>query len=1300
MRRRGRLGLLAVLVLCAATVVSVAAWGEVTLWQDGGEAQWWYIGKHPEVCGTPFVDACQVVVDPITDLMTPVPYGNQWNVELAAYHAGDLAQVSLNSYRWDPVTETGFQFVEVDGPELKFSYKMLLNSEIGTPPSGSIESNSGPRLAFWLVDVAGLGEDYLVISSGAPVTQTGSCGAFSPQVASDTWWWGAVETGTTDDGKDYVDVSSLTRLTLEGYGTLSAAQSAYGLYEVKAVLVVMGVVGELDPSVVVMTSTAIAASAAKDQKKVTVPLGSGILSGDHVFIADDPLWEINEVGTVAVVGGQDVLTMVANLRNAYTATGTVGVGEPIGAGQALVDNVVLEWNSGANGGTYGLEREWGVFENDVLVTTTLGFDDWTSTPPTDTELPPREWSKWCTNEDACPHCLLVDDQNLWTIVKETDFPLTVPTAARTFPSGDYAIYFGTKSVGNYDRGEAAVGTVCSPWNELNPADKYVSLSFDYFRQVESYMGKYDWTYVQIMFDTWEDLPWDPFAPADASPGDAEDCPVGSGNNWKTVWYKDSSDPSTGQWEQAVITHYLDADNDPYTDEAQRILIPPTATRMRIRFGFNSVDGASNNYLGWIIDNVQKTHSPEPSGCRIITEHLPQGEVGQKYGVYEEDIYVGYKLFPQVLPDSTTGPRRWSIVSITKDGERLLSLPRRLALDPSGRLYGEFDPGTSGTYTITFRLECRDGRPEEKTFVLNVRAPQTDMEGVLFYQMDFEQGTGDNWTWPESADTCPNLWQQTNFVHYALESGSEYSYVAYFGKDRTEDPNYSCARAKGYVTSPTINITEAQDGEELVIGFKSWRNVESFAGGEYDKTWVEVRPAEGGNWVVVWSKSSKDASLAEWTWEEVRTGILLKEGKKIQVRFGFDSIDGYRNGKDGEAYGWLVDEISLYAGGPELAITACPRVDTSVGENYNEEIRVSGGSDIDPKWEISAGALPPGIGLVEDSTDGRKAFISGVARTTGTYSFTIRVRDNLGSNSVATRACTIVVGSNVALLFEDFENDPAWGGTGLWHYTTDAGVKGVDDLNGANHAAYYGRDDGGTPNYSTGARTDGMLTLVTPVISLTGVVAVRVECDYWREVENFGNGGYDKTYVQVKLGDGDWHTIWERDSGDACVDEWISEEAISPFLTGGATTMLIRFVFDSVDRWYNNYVGWLVDNIKIESAPTTGATPVSVMRIESGRSEERGTPAELQVINVPNPVTDVHTTTFMVRSPDVEAMRIRIFDLAGSLVYEEEISSNELVWHTENNFGEYLANGIYLYRASVLINGEWVETTVQKLVILR
>jgi len=1237
MRRRGRLSLLAVLVLCAATVVSVAAWGKVSLWQDGGEAQWWYIGAHkvsvfPEadrydVCGTVFEDACSAI------------YGDQWGVELATGpDIGDWAYVALDCAQ-------RFNFGAVHKATLAFTYKMIDN------PIYHIGTNSGPRLAFWLLDPAVGGKNYIVISGPAPI-QTDSCTSYVIP-STTTWSWGEAET-ETKLGEEYVDPAIITPGT-GSPGLLSTVPGAYANYVVRAVLVLMG------------------------------PVGS---------------------------------------------TGTPPVVDSTTIGQAVVDNVVLGWTTGtpsvAYGGTYHLEKEW---------TQTITFDDWTSTSPTDPKIPPAEWAKWCTDPLKCPHCLPVDDQNLWTIVKETDFPTSVPTAAKTFPSGDYAIYFGTKSVGNYDLGEAVVGTVCSPWNEVNPADKYVSLSFDYFRQVESYMGEYDWTYVQVAFDSWGNLAWDPWASGNGSPADARNCPTTS-DNWKTVWYKDSSDVSTGAWEQAVITHYVNAEGDPFTDETHRILIPPMATRMRIRFGFNSVDGASNNYLGWIIDNVVKTHSPEPSGCRIITENLPQGEVNDKYpagdvdsdgtvGNADPDDGLGVWLDPRVIEGSLTGARSWSIDSVTKDGVRA-TLPRRLSFDPAGHLYGELDPGTAGTYVIKFLLLCHGAsRPQEKTLVLNVRAAQTGLEkGVLFHVQDFD--ANDSWTTVPGAEpacgdstTTTGLWHQTSKVRYALDSSAvmaEYGSVGYFGKDdysTTDDPNYACARSKGCMTSPTISVGELQDGEELIVGFKSWRNVEPFAGGEYDKTWVEVR-TEGGNWVVVWTKSSKDPSLAAWTWEEARTGIILKRGTKIQIRFCFDSIDGYKNGKDGEAYGWLVDEISLYAGGAELAITSCPRGDTSVGEYYNEEIGVAGGTAITPKWEISAGALPPGIGLVEDATDGRTAFVSGIARTEGRYDFTIRVRDAVDSSVFAVRPCTIVVTRNVTLLFEDFENDPAWGGTGLWHYTTDGTVtvdpvKGVDNLDALNHAAYYGHNDDTDPDYQIGARTDGMLTLVTPVISLTGIDAVRVQFDYWREVENFGNGGYDKTFVQVKLGDGDWKTIWERDSGDPCVDQWIhvvdsptdvDDETIPVFLTGGASTMLIRFVFDSVDKWYNNYIGWLVDNIKIQSAPTTGANPLSVMSIEPSRSEGRDTPAELQVINVPNPITDVHTTTFMVRSPDVEAMRIQIFDLAGSLVYEEEVLSNELVWHTDNDYGEYLANGIYLYRASVLINGEWVETTVQKLVILR
>ena len=147
-------------------------------------------------------------------------------------------------------------------------------------------------------------------------------------------------------------------------------------------------------------------------------------------------------------------------------------------------------------------------------------------------------------------------------------------------------------------------------------------------------------------------------------------------------------------------------------------------------------------------------------------------------------------------------------------------------------------------------------------------------------------------------------------------------------------------------------------------------------------------------------------------------------------------------------------------------------------------------------------------------------------------------------------------------------------------------------------------------------------------------------------------------------------------------------------------MYIRFVFDSVDKWYNNYTGFLVDNIKVHSTEASSAGPLSAMAVSRTDEKARNLAAKLEVMNIPNPVRDVHTTTFMVRNVAVEAMKIQIFDLSGALVYEEETPGNELEWHTVNDYGEYLANGIYLYRAVALIGGEWVQTALQKLVILR
>ncbi|MCS7241027.1 MAG: T9SS type A sorting domain-containing protein [Candidatus Bipolaricaulota bacterium] len=89
-----------------------------------------------------------------------------------------------------------------------------------------------------------------------------------------------------------------------------------------------------------------------------------------------------------------------------------------------------------------------------------------------------------------------------------------------------------------------------------------------------------------------------------------------------------------------------------------------------------------------------------------------------------------------------------------------------------------------------------------------------------------------------------------------------------------------------------------------------------------------------------------------------------------------------------------------------------------------------------------------------------------------------------------------------------------------------------------------------------------------------------------------------------------------------------------------------------------------------------------------------------VFNHPNPVRDVHTTTFVVRGVEADLIRVEVYDLTGRLVYVGEAAGNELVWHTQDLLGRYLANGVYLYKVLVKVGDTWIVSDIQKIVILR
>ena len=88
---------------------------------------------------------------------------------------------------------------------------------------------------------------------------------------------------------------------------------------------------------------------------------------------------------------------------------------------------------------------------------------------------------------------------------------------------------------------------------------------------------------------------------------------------------------------------------------------------------------------------------------------------------------------------------------------------------------------------------------------------------------------------------------------------------------------------------------------------------------------------------------------------------------------------------------------------------------------------------------------------------------------------------------------------------------------------------------------------------------------------------------------------------------------------------------------------------------------------------------------------------------PNPVDDIHTTTFSVKGTlPVDEIRVRIYNFSGALVYDSGWGPNDLDWHLENNAGDVLANGVYYYRIEVQFVGQDdpVITDIGKVAIYR
>jgi len=152
---------------------------------------------------------------------------------------------------------------------------------------------------------------------------------------------------------------------------------------------------------------------------------------------------------------------------------------------------------------------------------------------------------------------------------------------------------------------------------------------------------------------------------------------------------------------------------------------------------------------------------------------------------------------------------------------------------------------------------------------------------------------------------------------------------------------------------------------------------------------------------------------------------------------------------------------------------------------------------------------------------------------------------------------------------------------------------------------------------------------------------------------------------------------------------------------------------TLDPWYGYWVRALVDGLSLKFAYASRLTTLCVSCLEAKAVVPEGeelppappaaSAAEFKFVNVPNPIRDVHTTTFKVLGPlasMVTEIKVQVFDLTGKLVWEGTAAGAELTWHTDDLTGAYLANGVYLYKVYVKVGDAWISSGVLKLVIQR
>ncbi len=149
----------------------------------------------------------------------------------------------------------------------------------------------------------------------------------------------------------------------------------------------------------------------------------------------------------------------------------------------------------------------------------------------------------------------------------------------------------------------------------------------------------------------------------------------------------------------------------------------------------------------------------------------------------------------------------------------------------------------------------------------------------------------------------------------------------------------------------------------------------------------------------------------------------------------------------------------------------------------------------------------------------------------------------------------------------------WSSTGLWHELPDGTGPGSRPFASTSSVTFwYGGDARGT--YDTSTATSGTL------YSIDYAIPVSATLSFWSWAQTEGDPlDWDTRHVSISVDGG---ATWTPLLTLADTEESWNEIRIGLAAYAGQTVRF-AFAFDSVDDFINNYLGWFVDDVRIDSA---------------------------------------------------------------------------------------------------------------------